>query len=173
MHKDRFVSRMTLCKQLHIGEGAVKTLILHMKAQKIVDTTRAGTYLTEKGKRFAIAIMSDIPDERIIKKSTICSGKYNHSILIKGQAKIIKTGIEQRDFAILYGASIALTLIYQDGRFSFPGEQKDALVKDKKVLAELMSMNPKENDVVIITSASDPFVAEVAAKNSALCTVSD
>ena len=171
LYKDRFVSRSTFCKQLHIGEGAVKTLILHMKAQKIVDSTRAGTYLTEKGKKFTKTIIEVIADECVIQESTIFNGKCNHSILIKNQAKIIKTGLEQRDFAILYGASIALTLIYHNGQFSFPGEQKNALINDKKTLADLMSMNPEENDVVIITSANDPFVAEVAVKNSALCTV--
>ena len=42
---------------------------------------------------------------------------------------------------------------------------------DKKTLESLMSMNPQEKDVIIITSADDPFVAEVAVKNSALWTI--
>ncbi len=169
LYKDRFTSRNTLCRQLHIGEGAVKTLILHMKEQKIIDSARAGTYLTEKGKKFAKEIIDAIPDECTIKKSTIFSGRYNHAILIKNQAKAIRAGLEQRDFAILYGATIALTLVYKSGRFSFPGEEE--VLVDKKTLDSLMSMNPEENDVVIITSADDPFVAEVSAKNSALCTI--
>ena len=107
------MSRSTLCKQLHIGEGAVKTLILHLKAQKIVDSTRSGTYLTEKGKKFSKSIIDVVPHECKVRKSKIFSGKYNHAILIKNYSRVIKTGLEQRDFAILYGASIALTLVYQ------------------------------------------------------------
>ena len=171
LHKDRFVSRSTFCKQLHIGEGAVKTLILHLKSKKIVESTRSGTYLTEKGKKFSKTIIDVIPNETTVKKSKIFGGKYNHAVLIKNHAHVIKTGLEQRDFAILYGASIALTLIYQNGKFSFPGEAKDALLENKQTQDILMKMNPEENDVIIITSADDSFVAEVSVKNSALWTI--
>lgn len=171
LYRDRFVSRSTFCKELHIGEGAVKTLILHLKAKRLVGTARAGTYLTDRGKKFSKSVLGTIKDETAIKKSKIFGGKYNHAVLIKNFAHAIKTGLEQRDFAILYGASVALTLTYNDGRFSFPREEKDALSEDRKTLEALMSMSPENNDVVIITSADDPFVAEVSVKNSALWTI--
>jgi len=171
LHRDRFVSRSTFCRELHIGEGAVKTLILHLKAKKLVGTARAGTYLTDRGKKFSKSILDTVKDESTIKKSRTVSGKYNHAVLINDFAHVVKTGLEQRDFAILYGASVALTLTYNDGRFSFPGEGRDALAGDKKTLEALMNMSPKDRDVVIITSADDPFVAEVSVKNSALWTI--
>ena len=129
------------------------------------------TFLTERGKRLSKAVSGAVAGEAAIRESEIFSGGHSHAILIRDFAHAIRTGLEQRDFAILYGASAALTLIYGKGRFSFPGEEKDALVHDERTRDALMAMDPRSNDVVIITSANDPFVAEVSAKNSALQTI--
>ncbi len=171
LDRDRFVSRATFCRELHIGEGAAKTLILHMKAGRMADSTRAGTFLTERGRKFTGVVLGTITGETAVKKSRIFSGRHNHAILIRNFARVIRTGLEQRDFAVRYGASAALTLIYGKGRFFFPGEEKDVLAGDKKTRKVLMGMCPQDNDVVIITSADDPFVAELSVKNAALCTV--
>lgn len=171
LYRDRFVSRFTFCKELYVGEGAVKTLILHLKSAGLADSTRAGTFLTGRGRALSESILDAIVGEAVVGKTRMCNGRYGHAVMIRDFAHAIRTGVEQRDFAILYGARMVLTMIFDGGRFSFPGEAGDALDGDGKTRDILMGMSPEDGDVVIMTSADDPFVAEASAKNSALCTI--
>ncbi len=80
--------------------------------------------------------------------------------------------MDQRDFAILYGAKSATTLLFQNKHFVFPNENKDALMDDSKTNEVLLEkLLPEEDDIIIIASSDDPFVAEISAINSALLTL--
>ena len=80
--------------------------------------------------------------------------------------------MDQRDFAIMYGAKSATTLSFENNQFVFPNENKDALDDDSKTKEILLEkLIPKENDIVIIASSDDSFVAEISAINSVLCTL--
>ncbi|MFQ5440807.1 MAG: DUF4443 domain-containing protein [Nitrosopumilaceae archaeon] len=172
LYLEKFVSRSKFCNELHLGEGAIKTLILHLKDAKIVDTTRSGTYLTAKGKKISENLCSILKKECKLNKSRIVRGKYNHAIILKNYSYAIKTGLEQRDYAILYGSSGCITLLYHNGKFVFPGEEQDCLKEDPKTRKNIFqNLCPEEGDVIIISSADDSFVAEVSAKNSALWTL--
>jgi Domain of unknown function (DUF4443) len=170
--RERFVSRAMFGKDIHLGEGAVKTLILHLKEAGIVSSTRAGTFLTEKGHKLTNQIQNAIPKECKIRKCNIIQGKHNHAILLKNYSSIVKTGLEQRDYAILYGSSGCTTIIYKNKKLVFPGDEKECFIKDRKAEKELLeNLCPEDGDVIIISSSDDPFVAEISAKNSALWTL--
>ena len=172
LYENEYVSRSSFCKNLHMGEGAVKTMIMHLKEESVVGSTKSGTFLTVKGKNFIKNILEIVFAECDIKKCQIARGRFNHAVILKNYSFATKTGVEQRDYTILYGASGATTLLYKDGRFVFPNESIDCLVSDKKTRSTLLNeMHPKNGDMIIIASASDPFVAEIAAKNSALWTL--
>lgn len=172
LYKEHYVSRASFCEQLHMGEGAVKTMIMHLKEEAMVDSTKSGTFLTHKGKNFAKTILDIVPSECIIKKCQIAPGKYNHAVILKGYGFATKTGMEQRDYAIMYGATGATTLLYKDGHFAFPHENIDCLRNDPKTRNALaVNLQPENGDMIIIASANDPFVAEIAAKNSVLWTL--
>jgi hypothetical protein len=172
LHKDQYVSRATFCSELHMGDGAVKTMIMHLKEESVVDSTKSGTFLTSKGKNLTKNLIDVISAECVIKKCNIARGRFNHAVLLKKYGFATKSGMEQRDYAILYGAIGATTLLYKDERFVFPQENIDCLLKDKKTKNVLLkNLNPEKGDMIIIASANDPFVAEIAAKNSALWTL--
>ncbi|MFB5617363.1 MAG: DUF4443 domain-containing protein [Nitrosopumilus sp.] len=172
LYQDKFVSRSKFSQELHLGEGAIKTLILHLKDAKMVDTTKSGTYLTPKGRKFCENLSNAIPSECSLTRCKIASEKYNHAIILKNYSYAIKTGLEQRDFAILYGSSGCITLIYKNDGFVFPGENLDCLADDQNTRKKILeNLCPEQNDVIIITSSNDPFVSEVSAKNSALWTL--
>lgn len=169
---DQFVSRSSFCRHLHMGEGAVKTMIAHLKEGMIVDSTKSGTYLTNKGKNFTENLFNTISAETQVKKCQIAQGRFNHAVILKKYAFATKTGMEQRDYAVLYGAIGATTLLYKDGRFVFPNENVDCLLHDARTRKTLLTeLGPESGDMIIIASAVDPFVAEIAAKNSALWTL--
>lgn len=170
--QEKFVSRATFGKEIHLGEGAVKTLILHLKKAGMADTTKSGTFLTEKGNELTNQIHNAIPKECKIKKCSILQGKYNHAVLLKHYSKIVKTGLEQRDFAILYGSAGCTTMICKNKKLVFPGDEKECFIKDVKIGKYIFeNLCPDEGDVIIISSSNDPFVAEISAKNSALWTL--
>ncbi len=172
LYRDRFVSRASFCKNLHMGEGAVKTMISHLKEEDMVNSTKSGTFLTGKGNTFVKNLVSILSAETEIKKCPIANGKFNYVVLLKKYATATKSGVEQRDYAIMYGAIGATTIVYKDKRFIFPNENIDCLADDRKTKDILLqTLHPENGDLLIITSASDPFVAEIAAKNSALWTL--
>ena len=172
LENDHYVSRASFCKVLHLGEGAVKTLILHLKSSGLVDSTKSGTFLTPKGKTFVKKILQEIPAECTITKNKILKSNHNHVILLRNYADAIKTGMEQRDYAILYGATGVITLIFSNKRFMFPNEGKEFFTEEPELKEELRrKLEPQENDVIIISTADDDFMAEVSAKNSALWTI--
>lgn len=138
----------------------------------MVDSTRSGTFLTEKGKKFSEKLMQVISSECSVRKCLIAPEKFNHAILLRDYASAIKTGVEQRDYAIMYGATSSTTLRFINNRFVFPREDFDSLEKNDKIKNDLIKkLRPKNHDVIIITSANDQFVAEISAKNSALWTI--
>ena len=172
LYQDKFVSRSKFCKELHLGEGAIKTLILHLKNVEMVKTTKSGTILTVKGKKFSETLAKVIKKECQINKCKIAPSKFNHAVILKNYSFAIKTGLEQRDYAILYGSSRCITLIYKNNQFVFPGEDLDCLKEDLVTRQKLVdNLSPEEGDVIIVSSSNDPFVSEVSAKNSALWTL--
>ena len=172
LSKEQFVSRATFGKEIHLGEGAVKTLILHLKEAKIIGSTRSGSFLTGKGKKIIDQIQRRVPKECKIKKCDLIPGKNNHAIILKNYAFAIKSGLEQRDYAILYGSSGCTTLLFRRNNFVFPGEEADCFENDSKTKKYLMkNLEPQEGDVIIVSSSNDSFVAEISAKNSALWTL--
>ncbi len=172
MIEQKFVSRSNFSKELKLGEGAVKTLISHLKEFGMADSIKSGTFLTSKGKTFATKFFDVISDECDIPKSQILTSNNNHAIILRKYADAIKSGIEQRDYAIMYGAKSTITLLYKNNNFVFPAVDDLALSEDNNVRDVLIkNLSPKEDDVIIITSSDDPFVAEISAKNSALWTI--
>ncbi len=172
LSKEKFVSRATFGKEIHLGEGAVKTLISHLKEAKMIETTKSGSFLTDKGEKISKQIMNVISKECKIKKCNLVSGKNNHAIILKNYEFSIKSGLEQRDYAVLYDSSGCTTILYKENRFVFSGDNRDDFRKDEKTKKHILeNLEPVDGDVMIISSSDDPFVAEISAKNSALWTL--
>ena len=170
--ENKYVSRATFGKEIHLGEGAVKTLIAHLKEANIIDSTKSGSFLTEKGSGIVKQLQETVPFECDIKKCSIISGRKNHAIILKNYAHMIKSGLEQRDYAIMYGSSGCITILFQNDIFTFPKEETDCFVNDEQTKQQIIeNMRPENGDVIIISSSDDPFVAEISAKNSALWTM--
>ena len=169
MHKHGYVSRASFCAELGIGQGAAKTLVKHLREAGIAKSVRAGTHLTEPGSQMATNIEEAMPAESTLRPSDMTGGEAGHVVLVRGCADSVRSGVEQRDMAIVYGASAAITLVYRGGAFSFPSGGRDALGGLSDVLGAL-NVAPVEGDVLIIASATTRLKAEMSAKNAALQT---
>jgi hypothetical protein len=139
---------------------------------EMISTNNSGTILTNKGKDILLELLSLIPSETLIPKSSITLAKFNYSVLLKDSANFIGFGLEQRDEAIKLGAKGATTLLFSSGKFIIPGTDYDALNSEIALQNLLVQkLKPKENDVIIIGSDDDKITAELATKGAALFTI--
>lgn len=173
MKKHGSVSRALLVQELGLGEGSIKTLVKHLKMNGLVETSNGGMWMSDKGLKLYSKISSVISSEMTIPKCSISIGKFNHAVLLKGQASEVGSGVEQRDAAIKSGAVGATTLLFDSGRFLMPGKM-DSVKSDSMIIKSMMKkLYPENGDVIIIGSANNKRMAEFAAKSAALITVSD
>jgi hypothetical protein len=167
------VSRNLLCKELSLGEGSVKTLVKHLKAEGIIESTKAGTTLTARGRRIAEQFFSAMPGEMSLSKCSVALGEFNYAVLLKQYGFALKSGIEQRDAAIRMGAIGATSLLFKHNRLVMPGTNYDPLRKEPNTVRLLLEkLKPVDGDAIII--GSDTKVerrAELAAKTAALTTI--
>ena len=176
IERKRHVSRNLLCQELALGEGSIKTLVKHLKMKGLIQSTKRGTTMTEKGRKITSEILLLIPRETTIPKCSIALGKFNYAVLVKGFSFAVKLGIEQRDEAIRIGALGATTLLFNDGKFIMPSETNYDSLKSESHIYRLLidKLNPEQDDIIIIGSDNeDRRIAELAAKNAVLKTIMD
>ena len=173
IEKKGHVSRNLLCKELSLGEGSVKTLVKHLKTQGIIESNKAGTTTSSKGKRISEQLLSAIPEEMSLSKCYVALGKFNYAVLLKQYGFALKSGIEQRDAAIRMGAIGATSLLFKHNRFVMPGTSDDPLTKEPNTARLLLEkLKPEEGDAIVIGSdMEDERRAEFAAKAAALTTI--
>jgi Domain of unknown function (DUF4443) len=166
-------SRERLSRDLALGEGAIKTIVKHMKMHDLIVTTNGGTRLTHKGQELYSELHASMSAESKLPRCSISLGKYNYAIALRQVGYLVKSGIEQRDAAIRMGAIGATTLVYRDGKFMMPSVSLDSLKGEKKIRQILMEkLQPADGDAVIIgTAEKDEKTAELGAKNAALFTL--
>jgi hypothetical protein len=168
------VSRNSLCHELGLGEGSVKTLLKHLKMYGLIETSSFGTTMTSKGDKICSGLVSSIAAETSLPECSVAMGKFNYAVLLKDLGFAIKFGIEQRDAAIKVGGKGATTLLFKDNKFTMPNNIHDCLKKEPLVRKLLIErLNPMEEDIIIIGSAdTNHTTAELAAKNAAIVTIS-
>ena len=171
--REGYVSRLLLIKELQLGEGSIKTLIKHLKMEKLIITTNKGTTMSERGRKIFEEMSRFICAETQIPKSSISISVFNYAILLRFVKYAIKQGVEQRDAAIKMGAKGATTLVYKDGKFLIPGTKYNAL-KDERTIEKILKtkLNPVNDDIIIIASDDSSIVlSELASKSAALYTL--
>ncbi|MDE1765175.1 MAG: DUF4443 domain-containing protein [Thaumarchaeota archaeon] len=174
IHANTKASRSFLIEEIGLGEGSIKTLVKHLKMNELVTTSKAGMVLTSKGKALFSKLNEAIPAEASIKECSITIGRFNHAILVRGLAKDVGSGIEQRDAAIKIGALGATTLVFKDDDLFTSDKSYEIPIKDRKLTLEIIDkLQPRNGDVVIVASAENKKTADLAAKRAALETISN
>jgi predicted transcriptional regulator len=163
-----YVGRIKLSKELGLGEGTTRTLIKHLKKEKLIKISRYGIELSEHGKKLFSTLRAEISKEIEIPSSPLTVDTFNIAVLVRDAGSAVKYGLEQRDAAIMTGAHGATTLIFSKNKLTMPGVTEDIFKDNPSIRDTLLSkLKPKENDVIIIGSAEDRRVAELGAKMAA------
>lgn len=155
------IGRNKLAKKMKVGEGAVRTIISRLRDSGLIATSKEGCVLTEKGISVWQNFESVFPKRVEIKKTALTTSDYSYSFLVKNKGDKVKSGIDQRDAAIMGGARRAIVIVFKSGRLIIDSVS-DSVKKDFPEAAGIIleKLNPEENDVIIIAGANSPLKAK-------------
>jgi DNA-binding MarR family transcriptional regulator len=168
------IGRNKLAYSLKVGEGAVRTIINRMRKAGLIATSRAGCTLTSKGLNIWKECKTILKKKLEVGKSELTLADYNFAILVKNRGHKIKSGIEQRDAAVMVGAKSAVTIAFKEGRLIIPSVSDNAVKEFPKAAEHIIKLlEPEENDVIIIGGASSREKAEFGALAAAWTLLND
>jgi predicted transcriptional regulator len=155
------IGRNKLAAKLNVGEGAIRTIISRLKDSGLIVTSKEGCLLTDKGLTVWKNFEEVFPKWGEFPKSALTTSAYSYAFLVKNKADKVKSGIDQRDAAIMGGARRALVIVFKDGRLMIDSIST-SLEKDFSEAAKIIleDLEPTDNDVVIIAGADSPLKAK-------------
>ena len=163
------VGRIRLSKELELGEGTTRTLLKHLKKERLIEGSRSGITFSDYGKKLFSNLRSKISEGINVPASPLTVGPVNMAVLVKNEADGVRRGVEQRDTAIKAGALGATTLIFSRNKLMVPFGEEDVFKVTPQIHDMLVSkLCPKENDVIIVGSGENKTSAEIGAKMAAL-----
>ena len=162
--KDQRIGRKQLAEELHLGEGTTRTILSRLQDENFIEISRPGVTLSTHGREYLKAIET-VLKWKPLSGTEITVDVVNWAVLVRGAAKRVKLGVEQRDQALIHGATGATTLVFRDGCWVIPGIDERL---EHHVLDSLAGLNPSESDVAIIGTSSDSFTAILGALAAAI-----
>jgi len=168
------IGRSKLAEELAVGEGAMRTMINRLKDAGLITTSKLGCTLTSKGLKLWNEYKTVFGRKVGVGKSELTLADYNFAILVKNHGHKVKSGMEQRDAAIMVGAMGATTIMFKGERLIIPSVS-DNMAKDFPETANRMVrlLQPEENDVIVVGSADNLVKAEYGALAAAWTLVND
>lgn len=155
------IGRTKLAEKLNVGEGAIRTIISRLKDAGLIVTSKEGCNLTNKGFSVWEKFAEVFPKRIEIEKTPLTTSEYNYAFLVKNRGHKVKSGIDQRDAAIMGGARRAVAIVSKNGHLVIESVsnsiEKDFPEAANKILKDL---KPEDNDVIIIAGADNPLKAK-------------
>jgi predicted transcriptional regulator len=168
------IGRSKLAENLKVGEGTVRTIISRLKDANLIATSKAGCTLTSKGLRLWREYKSVFKKKIEIGKNELTIADSNFAILIKDCGHKVKSGVEQRDAAVMAGAKGATTIMFKEGRLKIPSVSDDVAKDFPNAANQIVRLlEPEENDVIIIGSADSLGKAEYGTLAAAWAVLND
>jgi predicted transcriptional regulator len=171
---NKAIGRSKLAEELGVGEGVMRTMINRLKDADLITTSKLGSTLTSKGLKLWNEYKMVFRRKVEIGKNELTLADYNVAILVKNRGHKVKSGMKQRDAAIMVGARGATTIMFKGERLIIPSVS-DNMTKDFPKVANQMVrlLQPGENDVIVVGSADSLVKAEYGALAAAWTLVND
>ena len=163
LNKESPVGRKKLAVLLDIGEGSTRTILSLLQEDGSILIRKNGVSLTPEGKKAWNRVAMRIAP---ISADSLTIGEVNCAAVVPHAADRVKYGCEERDNAILSGATGATTLIFTRGSLIFPGNDYPVDPKADKAIRSAFKL--EEGDVVIIGTADTVQAAEEGAVSAGL-----
>jgi len=161
------IGRGKLAQNLGVGEGVIRTILGRLTDAGLIKTSKAGCKLTKRGldiwKEY-----SSIVRKVEIGKNELTDASHTYAILIEDHGHKLKSGMEQRDAAVIAGAKTATTMMYKASRLNIPSVTENAEKDFPKASDKVLKLlKPVENDAIIIVGADNQAKAVYAAMAAA------
>ena len=151
---DKPIGRNKLAEKLNVGDGAIRTIINHLKDADLIETSKTGCTLTLKGANVWQKFTEFFPKRGEIERTELTNTEHNYAFLVKNSGHKIKSGIEQRDAAIVAGAKRAVIIVSKGGHLSIESVSDDIAKDFPEATNQILKvMEPEDNDVIIIAGA--------------------
>jgi predicted transcriptional regulator len=155
------LGRNKLARNLNVGDGAVRTIIGRLKNAGLIEPSKEGCNLTKKGLETWRQFEQVFPKRVEIPASELSQSEFNFAFLVKNSGNKVKSGIDQRDAAIIAGARKALVTVFKNGHLRIESVS-NCIEKDypKAATQILKELTPEDNDVIIIAGADTALRAK-------------
>jgi DNA-binding MarR family transcriptional regulator len=155
------LGRNKLAEKLNVGDGAVRTIISRLREAGLIETSKEGCNLTEKGRDVWRQFEEIFPKRADIPKNDLSTSEFNHAFLVRNCGGKVKSAIDQRDAAIIAGARRAIVIVFKKGHLCIESVS-DCIEKEyPKAASQLLKrLTPQENDVIILAEADSALRAK-------------
>jgi len=137
---ERSLGRNKLAEKLNVGDGAVRTIISRLREAALIETSKEGCTLTQKGLDIWRQFQEIFPKRVEIPRSELAQSEFNFAFLVKKSAQKVESGIDQRDAAIIAGARKALVIVLKNGHLCIESVS-DCIEKQYPKAANLLLKN--------------------------------
>lgn len=147
------LGRQELARDLELGEGTVRTILSILKSQKLLDSTKKGHFLSQKGSKMLNQIYESISMPKNIQIRNLYPDFRKIGILIKNAPNLNKL-YKLRDIAVKNKAEGAILFKFE-GKLYAPESDYEI---DYKELEKYFDF--KDNDVLVIAFSNKSKHAE-------------
>jgi predicted transcriptional regulator len=162
--RNQRIGRKQLAEELRLGEGTIRTILRRLQDEGLIEISRPGVTLSSLGEAYLKEIESVIK-WKPLPSTEITVDEVNWVVLVRRVSEKVRFGVEQRDQALIHGATGATTLVFHDGVWVIPGIDEEV---EDHILEGLADFKPMENDVAIIGSSGDGFTSALGALAAAI-----
>ncbi len=158
------IGRGKLSDELGTGEGAIRTVIERLRTADLIVVSKQGCFLTENGKKIWSKMQWLFPQKARLKPNKLAVAACNVAVRVRGCGDKVRSGLEQRDAALLAGAKGAMTLFFRGERLVLPAISEDVAKDFPDAFRHITEkLQLEENDVIVIGSADTWDKAEYGA----------
>jgi len=162
--KEGPIGRSKLSEELKTGEGAIRTLIERLKDADLITVSKKGCSLTERGEKIWNKMRLILPQKVKLEPNELTLAACNVAIRVRGCGEKVRSGVEQRDAALLAGAKGAITLFFKRDKLVLPTISEDVARDFPTAFDQITKRLPlEEGDVIVIGSADAWDKAEYGA----------
>jgi len=165
----RTIGRQALARRIGVGEGAIRTILKRLREDGYLHVNASGCSLSRGGLAAYGELRRVIPAMLKLGSTNLTVGRNQFAILVRGAARRVANGIDQRDAAIKVGAAGATTYLLRNSKFQIPRDSSDC-ERDfpGPVWGKLRrELRPVEGDAVIVCGAEDELLSVLGALSAA------
>ena len=156
------IGRQELSKELGLGEGTVRTILEMLKSKKLLDSTKKGHFLSDKGIAELNKISRDITGPTIINAKAVYPEFRKAAILLR-KFNQFKESYKLRDIAVKNDAEGALILKFENSLYAPESEYKGNFEEFEKyfdfengnILIVAFANNAKDAETGAIAAAAE------------------